>query len=77
MPGSKLKSYLAASGLTRRSVPGWRRVEEISESLRRLDPSHPVRYDVVPRGLGVLDACPGRRDLLKSAGHPRWRVTHR
>ena len=54
-------------GLTRRRTPGWKMTEEITSSLRQLDPADPVRYDFALSRLGILDSCPRRRDLAKCA----------
>ncbi len=44
-------------GLTRYRSPGWRMAREITESLRRLDPDDPIRYDFSLCHLGMMDAC--------------------
>ena len=44
-------------GLTRYRSPGWRMASEITESLRRLDPEDPVRFDYSICHLGMMDAC--------------------
>jgi uncharacterized protein (TIGR02757 family) len=49
-------------GLTRRTDMTWRTAEEITESLRRLDPEDPVRFDFVLCHLGMSGACPLRSD---------------
>lgn len=49
-------------GLTRRKEASWRTAEEITASLRRLDPEDPVRYDFALCHLGMSGACPVRRD---------------
>jgi uncharacterized protein (TIGR02757 family) len=43
--------------LTRRATPGWRMAAEITESLRRLDPEDPVRYDFALCHLGMMGSC--------------------
>jgi len=48
-------------GLTRRRDASWRTAEEITASLRRLDPDDPVRYDFALCHLGMSGACPARR----------------
>lgn len=48
-------------GLTRRADLSWRTAEEITASLRRLDPEDPVRYDFALCHLGMSGACPARR----------------
>ena len=44
-------------GLTRYRSPGWGMASEITESLRRLDPEDPVRFDFSICHLGMMDAC--------------------
>ncbi len=48
-------------GLTGRRDASWRTAEEITASLRRLDPDDPVRYDFALCHLGMSGACPARR----------------
>ena len=43
--------------LTRYRSPGWAMAREITDSLRRLDPLDPVRYDFALCHLGMMDAC--------------------
>ena len=43
--------------LTRYTSPGWRMAQDITASLRRLDPSDPVRYDFSICHLGMMNAC--------------------
>ncbi len=43
--------------LTRRASPGWKMAEEITASLRRLDPDDPVRYDFSLCHLSMMGAC--------------------
>ena len=43
--------------LTRYRSPGWAMAREITDSLRRLDPADPVRYDFALCHLGMMDAC--------------------
>jgi uncharacterized protein (TIGR02757 family) len=50
-------------GLTERTTQGWKTAEEITASLRELDPEDPVRYDFALCRLGILDKCPRTRDL--------------
>jgi uncharacterized protein (TIGR02757 family) len=54
-------------GLTARSSPGWRTAREITESLGRLDPRDPVRYDFALSHLGISRECPARREPPKCA----------
>jgi len=48
-------------GLTARKDASWRTAEEITASLRRLDPDDPVKYDFALCHLGMSGACPARR----------------
>jgi uncharacterized protein (TIGR02757 family) len=43
--------------LTRYTSPGWRMAQDITASLRRLDPDDPVRYDFSICHLGMMNAC--------------------
>jgi uncharacterized protein (TIGR02757 family) len=43
--------------LTRYRSPGWRMAADITESLRRLDPVDPVKYDFSLCHLGMRNAC--------------------
>lgn len=45
-------------GLTRRNDVSWRTAEEITASLRRLDPADPVKYDFALCHYGMSGACP-------------------
>lgn len=50
-------------GLSRRATPDGKMAHEITESLRRLDPADPLRYDFALSHLGILGDCPGVRRL--------------
>lgn len=50
-------------GLTGRRTRSWATVEEVSESLRRIDPVDPTRFDFVLCHTGISGDCPKRRDL--------------
>lgn len=52
-------------GLTKRKSPDWKMAEEITESLKMLDPNDPVKYDFALCRLGILEHCPKRKDLGK------------
>lgn len=43
--------------LTRYTSPGWRMAADITESLRRLDPADPVRFDFSLCHVGMMNAC--------------------
>ncbi len=49
-------------GLTGRRDLSWRTAEEITRSLRLIDPADPVRYDFALCHLGMSGACPARPD---------------
>ena len=55
-------------GLTALSSPGWSMAEDITRSLKRLDPKDPVKYDFALCRLGILDKCPKTIDLRKCEG---------
>ncbi len=50
-------------GLTSRRTRSWAAVEEVTESLRRIDPIDPVRFDFVLCHTGISGDCPKERDL--------------
>ena len=68
--------------LTRYTSPGWRMAEDITASLRQLDPVDPVKYDFSLCHLGMANACGfnrGERDRhcpLRGLCRPHGR-THR
>jgi uncharacterized protein (TIGR02757 family) len=43
--------------LTKYTSPGWRMARDITASLRRLDPTDPVKYDFSICHLGMMNAC--------------------
>lgn len=57
-------------GLTTRSTPDARMVEEITTALRLLDPVDPIRFDFALSHLGILGDCPGLRSLPRCAPCP-------
>jgi uncharacterized protein (TIGR02757 family) len=50
-------------GLTSRRSRSWAAVEEVSETLRRIDPIDPIRFDFVLCHTGISGDCPKERDL--------------
>jgi uncharacterized protein (TIGR02757 family) len=48
--------------LTRYKSPGWRMAQDITASLRRIDPSDPVKYDFALCHLGMMNACGFNRE---------------
>jgi len=77
--------------LTTRTSPGWRMAADITESLRRMDPLDPVKYDFAICHIGMMNACGFSRARKASAGqgpldqhcplrgacHPRARTPRR
>jgi uncharacterized protein (TIGR02757 family) len=47
-------------GLTRRKDLGWRTAEEVTGSLRLLDPVDPVKYDFALCHYGMSGMCPAK-----------------
>jgi uncharacterized protein (TIGR02757 family) len=66
--------------LTRRVTPGWRMAAEITDSLRRLDPDDPVRYDFALCHLSMMGNCgyggkQGNRQCpLRGCCRPKGRI---
>jgi uncharacterized protein (TIGR02757 family) len=48
-------------GLSHRATPDGKMAQEITDSLRQLDPADPLRYDFALSHLGILGDCPGLR----------------
>jgi uncharacterized protein (TIGR02757 family) len=69
--------------LTRYTSPGWRMARDITESLRRLDPDDPVKYDFSLCHLGMMNACGFNRAQadgqcpLRGVCRPRVRTRRR
>jgi len=59
---SRICTYI---GLTQRRTVGWKMAIEVTRRLRMLDPSDPIKYDFALSRLGILEACPRRRDAVK------------
>ena len=57
-------------GLTEIQSPGWKMALDITNSLKRLDGSDPLRYDFALCHLGIAGDCPRKRDVLKCARCP-------
>jgi uncharacterized protein (TIGR02757 family) len=64
---SRIARYL---GFTDRRDLTWRTAEEITRSLRLLDPEDPVRFDFALCHHGMSGACPARRDPRCCAACP-------
>jgi uncharacterized protein (TIGR02757 family) len=61
-------------GLTARATPDGRMAREITEALRRLDPTDPLRYDFALSHLGILGDCPGLRRKATCAPCPLYAI---
>ena len=61
-------------GLSRRATPDGKMALEVTDSLRRLDPADPLRYDFALSHLGILGDCPGVRKRLTCAECPLYAV---
>jgi len=48
-------------GLTRRKDGSWKTAREITQNLKKMDPSDPVRFDFILAHLGISGHCKGRR----------------
>lgn len=57
---ARISQYL---GLTERKTFGWKTAQEITQTLKSVDPSDPTRYDFALSRLGILDIC--RRSYRK------------
>ena len=68
---ARISRYL---GLSHRATPDGRMAQEITESLRRLDASDPLRYDFALSHLGILGDCPGVRHRSTCAACPLYTV---
>jgi uncharacterized protein (TIGR02757 family) len=55
-------------GLTRRRDLSWRTAQEITASLRQLDPDDPVKYDFALCHFGMSGTCPVRRRAATCEG---------
>ncbi|MCE9634912.1 MAG: DUF2400 domain-containing protein [Planctomycetes bacterium] len=62
------------TGLLRRRASDWRSAVEVTENLRRLDATDPVRYDYALCRLGVLGTCPRKRERRRCAACPLFDV---
>ena len=61
-------------GLSRRATPDGKMAQEITASLRRLDPADPLRYDFALSHLGILGDCPGVRKRSTCVECPLYTV---
>jgi len=70
-------------GLTKYTSPGWPMAQDITASLRKLDPADPVKYDFALCHLGMMNACGFMREQadsqcpLRGACRPRVRTPRR
>jgi uncharacterized protein (TIGR02757 family) len=52
-------------GLTFKKNPGWAMAEEVTNALKELDPTDPVKYDFAICRLGILEECTTKKDPAK------------
>jgi uncharacterized protein (TIGR02757 family) len=64
---ARISSYI---GLTSMRSPGWAMAQDVTRSLRRLDPADPLRYDFALCHLGIAGDCPRKRDFEKCGRCP-------
>jgi uncharacterized protein (TIGR02757 family) len=64
---ARISQYI---GLTEMKSPGWSMALDITQSLRRLDRTDPLRYDFALCHLGIAGDCPRKRDLRKCSHCP-------
>jgi uncharacterized protein (TIGR02757 family) len=64
---ARISTYI---GLTAMRSPGWSMALDVTRSLRRLDPTDPLRYDFALCHLGIAGDCPRKRDLQKCGRCP-------
>lgn len=62
--------------LTNRTAPSWAMAEEITQTLRNLDPKDPVRYDFSIARLGILARCTKGMDRDRCISCELTRVCH-
>jgi uncharacterized protein (TIGR02757 family) len=62
--------------LTSRAAPSWAMAEEITHTLRSLDPEDPVRYDFSIARLGILARCKKRPDRTNCVACELSRICH-
>lgn len=55
-------------GFTTRSAANWETAVEVTDALRALDPSDPVRFDMALCHVGIAMRCPSRRDPVGCEG---------
>src|SRR3990172_6205475 len=59
---ARISGYI---GLTKRNTADWKTAEEITDALKKLDPSDPVKYDFSLSRLGILEECRRKKDPVK------------
>ncbi len=57
-------------GISQRKAPDGRMAQEITDFLRQVDPTDPLRFDFALSHLGILGDCPGVRTLPSCAPCP-------
>ena len=64
---ARISGYI---GLSTMRSPGWKMAAEITDALRCLDASDPLRYDFALCHMGIAGDCPRKRDPLKCVQCP-------
>src|SRR5688572_4022172 len=64
---ARISQYI---GLTEMKSPGWAMALDITNSLRLLDRTDPLKYDFALCHLGIAGDCPRKRDLRKCFACP-------
>jgi uncharacterized protein (TIGR02757 family) len=64
---ARISNYI---GLTKREEASWKTSEEITATLRKLDPEDPVKYDFALCHLGISGSCPKKKHPVKCEGCP-------
>jgi uncharacterized protein (TIGR02757 family) len=64
---ARISNYI---GLTKREDASWKTAEEITATLRALDPDDPVKYDFALCHLGISGSCPKKKHHVKCEGCP-------
>jgi uncharacterized protein (TIGR02757 family) len=55
-------------GLTKRKSRDWKTAVEITESLKRMDPEDPLKYDFALCHHGISGMCSGKKEIMECKG---------
>lgn len=59
---ARISQYL---GLTNLKIASWKMAEDVTRSLKKLDPQDPIKYDFALCRLGIIRHCPKKLDWEK------------